>query len=226
MGKSNWKRVPSKQICIHKGKKSLLEIVNCMQPPSLWFPWHLHAEGEEGEGKPSLLRLVMVDYSDRKDTKSVYAHLKPKEVKWLYHQIYMMIQEVSFSQQKIFRQDKSINEGMVTRLWITRRETDGQGKKRELPWYVEIGNGTGIAERNSAGGEFCKKGTYHEKKKVFINLSDADAFMLFEEAVTVIYQCEREHLFHRRDVDNLKALVKQIGALIEKMDEKENSNAA
>lgn len=222
----SWKKEPSKQICIHKGKKSLLEFINCMQPPSLWYPWHLHAEGMEEEGKPSLIRLVMVDYSDRKNTKSVYANLKPKEVKWLYHMIFMMVKEVSFSQQKIFRKDKSLDEGVVTCLRITRQETDGNGAKRELPWYIEIRNGTGIAVRNSAGGEFCKKGSFREKKKVCINLSDADAYMLLVEVITVIYQCEREHLFHRRDVDNLNKLLKRIGGLIEKKEEKGKDLAA
>lgn len=222
----NWKKEPSKQICIHKGRKSLLEFVNCMQPPSSWYPWHLHAEGMVEEGKPSLIRLVIVDYSDRKNTKSVYANLKPKEVKWLYHLIFMMVKEVSFSQQKIFRKDKSSDEGIVTCLRITRQETDGNGEKRELPWYIEIRNGSGIAARNSAGGEFCKKGSFREKKKASVNLSDADAFMLFQEAVAVISKCEREHLFHRRDIDNLNKLMKRIGSLIEKKEEKENYIAA
>lgn len=214
MDKNYLRKKPSKQICVHKGKKSLLEFLNCMQPPSIWYPWHLHAEGIEDEGKPSLIRLVMVDYTDRENTKSVYANLKPKEVKWLFHQICTMIQEVSFMQQKIYREDKSSMEGIVTCLSITRHEKDGKGIKREQPWYVEIRNGTGTAARNRVGGEYCQKGSFCEKQKVSINLNDADAYMLFDEVVTVIRQCEKEHLFHRRDVENLSKLLKRISKMM------------
>lgn len=206
MNKKTWERKPSRQIAIHKGKKGLLEFENCMMPPSVWFPWHLHAEGGKDEEKASLIRLVMVDYSDRDNTVSVYANLRPSEIKWLHHQILQGV-DVSFSQQKIFREDKRSNNGKVTYLSINRYETDPEGKKREQPWRIEIQNGTGVAASNSIGGQYCKKGSYRKKKGVTLYLNDADVFMLFSDVVTVIRACEREHLFHGRDVENLKKLL-------------------
>ena len=226
MEKNGWKRKESKQICVYKGKESLLEFENCMRPPSHWYPWHLHADGQEDEGKPSLIRMVMVNYSDRKNSVSVYANLRPKEVKWLYHQIFMMVRNASFSQQKIFREDKRSDRGKVTYLAINRYEEDSQGRKRNLPWRIEIQNGTGTVARNSLGGQYCKKDSYRKEKAVTVNLSDADAFMLFGEVVTVIRACEREHLFHRRDVENLGKLLKQLKQILGLAGKKEDDIAA
>lgn len=239
MGKSGWIRKPSKQITIIKGRKSLLEFENCMRPPSIWFPWHLQAEGLEGEEKRSLIRVIMVDYSGEKSV-SVYANLRPKEIKWLYHHIFMMIDNVSFSQQKIYKVDKQSNEGMVTYISINRYETDMKGEKRELPWRIEIQNGTGIVSYNSIGGQYCQKGSYKKKKAVTINLSDADTFMLFDDVIAVIRASEKEHLFHRRDVENMEKLLKfykissgnisnslkQIMKLLEHFDKKNDDMAA
>lgn len=208
MSKKDWVKKPSNQICIYKGSSSLLEFQNCMGAPSKWFPWHLHAEGLEEEDRASLIRLVMVDYSDKNHSVSVYANLKPREIKRLYHQIFMMVEDVSFAQKKIFRDDKRSNLGKVTNLYINRYEKDSKGVKRDYPWRIVIENGTGVAVCNLNGGQYCKKGSFKKEKSVTIYLSDAEIFMLFNEAVTVIRACEREHLFHGRDVDNLQKLIK------------------
>lgn len=240
MSKKEWIKQPSKQICIHKGKAGLVEFVNCMRPPSKWYPWHLHAEGGEGEEKPSLIRVVMVDYSDKNNSISVYANLRPKEVKWLFYQIAMGTKDFSFSQQKIFRENKNSDRGKVTYLALNRYETTTSGKKRDYPWRFEIQNGTGTVIRNSIGGQHCKSKSFKKEKSVILNLTDQDIFLLFVEVVAVIQACEKEHLFHQRDVENLTKLFKfyehnmeklfravgQIRKLLDQPVEKEDEMAA
>lgn len=216
MNQKDWSK-PSKQICVHKGRSSLLEFENCMRPPSKWYPWHLHAEGLEDEGKPSLIRMVMVDYGNEDHSISVYANLRPKEIKWLYHQIIIGVSDVSFRQHKIFREDKKSNQGKVTILSINRYEKTSAGEKRDQPWRIEIQNGTGIVIRNSIGGQMCKQGSYKKEKTVTVNLTDQEAFMMFAEVSAVIKFCEREHLFHRRDVENLTKLFKFYKSSTEKL---------
>ena len=46
----------------------------------------------------------------------------------------------------------------VTKLMVSRYETDSAGKKRAYPWSVQIQNGIGIKGKNSNGGTYCKKG--------------------------------------------------------------------
>lgn len=52
------------------------------------------------------------------------------------------------------------------------------GKKRTYPWYVEIGNGTGVKVKTDKGGFYIKSDSYKEEGKVFININDLDFFKL------------------------------------------------
>lgn len=54
----------SNQIAVYKTNKVLLEMQNCLKPAPKEFPWHIHAAGKK-EGY-SLIRLVAMDYSDKK----------------------------------------------------------------------------------------------------------------------------------------------------------------
>lgn len=200
----------SKQISVHKGKGSLLELNNCMKPASPYFPWHMHAEGLEDEAGTSLIRFVMVDYNNRDESVSVYANLTPELVKYLYNQMFRGVEEFSFIQQKIFRESTKSQKGTVTCFSISRHEYNANGEKRNYPWYVEIQNGTGIVEKTGNGGQHCKKGSYKAEKKASIYLTDVDIFVLFCRADSVIKAFERDALFHRRDILNLQKLLKRL----------------
>lgn len=54
-----------------------------------------------------------------------------------------------------------------------------RGKRRTYPWYVEIGNGTGVKVKTEKGGFYIKGDSYKEEGKVFININDMDFFKLF-----------------------------------------------
>lgn len=200
----------SKQISVHKGKGSLIELNNCMKPASLHFPWHMHAEGLEDESGTSLIRFVMVDYNNRNESVSVYANLTPELVKYFYNQMLRGVEEFSFTQQKIFCDSTKSQKGTVTCFSISRHEYNANGEKRNYPWYVEIQNGTGIVEKTGNGGQHCKKGSYKVEKKVAIFLTDIDIFVLFCRADSVIKAFERDALFHRRDILNLQKLFKRL----------------
>lgn len=226
MGKNKvWNKKVSKQISVHKGKGSLLEINNCMKTASPWFPWHMHAEGMEDEEGTSLIRFVMVDYSKGKKSVSVYANVAPEYVKYFFVQMLRGVEEFSFSQQKIFQKSPDSLEGAVTYFMISRHEYNSSGEKRNYPWYVEIQNGTGIVEKTRNGGQHCKKGTYEVKKRAAIYMTDIDIFVLFCRADSVIKAFERDALFHQRDIQNLQKLFKKLVSLLV-YGEQESQNAA
>lgn len=208
--KKIWDKKISRQISVHKGKGSLLELNNCMKPASPWFPWHMHAEGMEDEEGTSLIRFVMVDYSKKKENVSVYANVAPEHVKYFFIQMVRGVEEFSFSQQKIFRESPDSQKGTVTYFSISRHEYNLNGEKRNYPWYVEIQNGTGIVEKTRNGGQHCRKGSYEVKKKAAIYLTDVDIFVLFCRADSVIKAFERDVLFHRRDIQNLQKLYEKL----------------
>ena len=212
MGRKEPGREASRQIAVHKGKSSLLELNNCMKPSSPLFPWHMHAEGREDEAGASLIRFVMVGYGGGGKSTSVYANVLPEHVKYFYIQMANGVEEFTFSQQKIFRESPDSREGQVTYFVISRREYNAKGERRNYPWYVEIQNGTGIVEKTGTGGQHCKKGSYIAQKKVSIYLTDMDIFVLFCRANSVVLAFERDTLFHFRDVQNFQVLFKKLTA--------------
>ena len=91
----------SNQIAVYKTNKVLLEMQNCLKPAPKEFPWHIHAAGKK-EGY-SLIRLVAMDYSDKNETISVYANLRPDTILYLYAQLCSGYEYVHWNEQKIFK---------------------------------------------------------------------------------------------------------------------------
>lgn len=213
--KKEWNKV-SRQISVYKNQSALLELNNCMRPASSLFPWHIHAQGEEGEGGYSLIRAVMVDYSRKYSSVSVYANLSPELVKYLFAQMQRGVEEFSFFQQKIFHDKEAQEEdaGIVTCFSIRRNTFGADGNERRMPWQVEIQNGMGRIAHNRNGGQFCEKGTYRKEKAVSVSLKDEEIFMLFARADAVIRAFEQDSLFRRRNAGNFQKLYKMIEALI------------
>lgn len=212
---TEWSNKVSSQIGVYKTNTALLELVNCMKPASVLVPWHIHAQGREDEDGYSLIRAVMVDYSRKDNSISVYANLHPEQVKFLYEKIRQNTEEFSYFQQKIFRMDgEDPKQGIVTCFSITRHVYDGNGKERRMPWTVEIQNGTGRIAYNRNGGQFCEKGSYRMEKKVSVSLTDEDIFLLFTRADAVIRACEQDFLFRRKNAKNFRTLYQMIESLI------------
>lgn len=211
----------SNQIAVYKTQKALLEMQNCLKPAPKEFPWHIHAAGKK-EGY-SLIRLVAMDYSDKKETISVYANLSPDIVLYLYVQLCFGYEHVLWEEQKIFK-DKEKG-GVVTRIRIERQETHN-GEKRTHPWLVNIGNGKGEVAYNRNGGQYCKSGTYEEEKSVSVYLSDADFFRLLSRTCTVIRAFEQKMLYRDREVRNFQTLYRlikeELGSLYTERDSRDS----
>ncbi|HBA67944.1 MAG TPA: hypothetical protein DCZ40_01115 [Lachnospiraceae bacterium] len=205
----------SKQISVYKTKSALLELNNCMRQASKQVPWHIHAQGRQDEGGYSLIRAVMVDYSDSKNSISVYANLSPDIVKYLYEQIKQNKEDFSYFQQKIFHEEGAPpDNGIVTCFSIGRHKYDTEGRERRMPWVAEIQNGKGRIAHNKNGGQFCEKGSYRKEKSVSVSLRDEDIFVLFTRADAVIRAFEQDSLFRKRNAKNFQKLYQMLEALI------------
>lgn len=198
----------SKQIAVYKNKNGLLETINCLKPAPKEKPWHIHAGGKK-EGY-SLIRLVAVDYSKGTGKRSVsaYANLLPEDVWFLYMRLCFGFEQVSLEQQKIYN-DKE-KDGIVTILKITRSDFGKNGERRDNPWIVNIRNGTGMVAYNRNGGQYCKKGSFEEKKNVNIYLDDLDFFRLLYRTCAVIQAFEQKELYREREVKNFQTLYRLI----------------
>lgn len=211
----DWSREVSKQISVYKTQSALLELNNCLRPASELVPWHIHAEGRKDEKGYSLIRAIMVDYSDKKNSISVYANLNPELVKYLLSVMKSGIEEFSYFQQKIFHEEGApSNQGIVTCFSICRHVLDPEGRKRRMPWSVEIQNGRGRIAHNRNGGQYCEKGSYKKEKAVLVSLVDEDIFMLFSRADSVIRAFEQDALFRKKNARNFQKLYQMVEALI------------
>lgn len=224
----DWNQEMSRQISVYKTKSALLELNNCLRPASNYVPWHIHAEGREDESGYSLIRAVMVDYSDKKNSTSVYANLNPELVKYLFSVMKSGIEEFSYFQQKIFHEEGAAPEqGLVTCFSISRHLFDAGGRERRMPWSVEIQNGRGRIARNKNGGQYCEKGSYRKEKAVSVSLVDEDIFMLFSRAEAVIRAFEQDTLFSKKNARNFQKLYQMLESLIlEKREDKRMDTAA
>lgn len=211
----DWNQEISRQISVYKTKSALLEMNNCLRPASNLVPWHIHAEGREGETGYSLIRVVMVDYSDKRNSTSVYANLNPDLAKYLFAVIKNRAEEFSYFQQKIFHETgAAADQGIVTCFSIKRQRFDAEGRERRMPWSVEIQNGRGRIAKNRNGGQYCEKGSYRKEKSVSVSLVDEDIFMLFSRTDAVIRAFEQDALLGKRNARNFQKLYQMMEALI------------
>lgn len=133
-GKTDYSRITSRQIAVYKTDKALLELVDSLKPAGASYPAHIHASGEEDEEGYSLIRLQMVDYSAGTGQKSVsvYANISPDEALYLYSRIFSGVQTFFMSRQKIFGEAKKEGYANVTKLMVSRYETDSAGKSGHI----------------------------------------------------------------------------------------------
>lgn len=211
----DWNQEVSRQISVYKTKSALLELNNCLRPSSGLVPWHIHAEGRKDESGYSLIRAVMVDYSDKNNSTSVYANLNPELIKYLFSVMNNQIEEFSYFQQKIFHETgAATDQGIVTCFSISRHTVDAQGRERRMPWSVEIQNGRGRIAKNRNGGQYCEKGSYRKEKAVSVSLVDEDIFMLFSRTDAVIRAFEQDILLGKRNARNFQKLYQMMETLI------------
>ncbi|MCD8074398.1 MAG: hypothetical protein LUF27_05085 [Lachnospiraceae bacterium] len=202
----------SKQICVYKTDKGLLEMNNKLLPAPNGTPWHIHAEGKE-EGY-SLIQMVALDYSRGKGEKSVsvYANVKPEDIKFLFMKLCFGFESVKYSEQKIFKDGDG---GFVTSLQIERAEYNEKGDRMRLPWSVRIGNGSGTVAYNRNGGQYYERDSYDEKRVVKVHLDDRSFFRLLSRTCAVIDAFEQKQLYREKDVQNFQTLFNLICGRLE-----------
>ena len=173
----------SRQITVYKTDKKLIEFIDKLKPAPKEFYAHIHSFGdkdEEGVRQTSCIGIVLQDYSKGTGNQNirVNANISPDEAAYILVQLQNKVLDFELKQEKIFGEPDKNGRAKVTKLRIIRAETGKDGKKRTYPWYVEIGNGTGVKAKTDKGGFYIKGDSYKEEGKVFININDLDFFKL------------------------------------------------
>ncbi|MBR3910063.1 MAG: hypothetical protein IKJ54_02055, partial [Anaerotignum sp.] len=128
----------------------------------------------------SCVGIILQDYSNGtgKKTVRVSANISPDEAEYIFLQVKNGVEEFRFEQDKIFGENDENGRAKVTKLRLARAAKSKNGEPRKYPWYIEIGNGTGVKVKSDKGGYFIKGESYKESAKVYINISDLDFFKL------------------------------------------------
>ena len=182
--KENQKKYISTQISVYKTDKKLIEMIDKLKVAPVSHYAHIHAKGdvdEAGNRLISCIGIILQDYSTGtgEHTKRVFANISPDEADYIFYKLQNGVQEFIFQQDKIFGNEDEQGRAIVTKLRILRKEIGKDGQPRRYPWYVEVGNGTGVKVKKENGGIYMKANSYQEQQKVFINISDLDFFLLF-----------------------------------------------
>ena len=185
----------SRQITVYKTQKKLVEFLDKLKPAPTAYYAHIHSFGdmdEDGIKQISCIGIVLQDYSKGKgeDNVRVSANISPDEAAYIFLQVQNTVDEFELKQEKIFGEPDKNGRARVTKLRIKRAPKGKNGEIRNLPWYVEIGNGTGIKVKSDTGGYFIKGESYKEDAKVFINIGDFDFFKLMNRVTSYIERWE------------------------------------
>lgn len=170
----------SRQIAVYQTAKKLVEFLDKLKSASVENYAHLHADsetGNDGRKRISCIGVKLLDYTNGKGTNTVTveANLSPDNFLYIFENVRSNTPDFQFTEDKIFGKPDETGMMMVTKLRIVHSDP----AKRKLPWGIEISNGKGIGEKNASGGTYMKGGSYVETAKVFLSLSDLDAFRLF-----------------------------------------------
>ena len=173
----------SRQISVYMTDKKLVEFLDKLKPAPTEYYAHIHSFGdkdEDGVKQISCVGILLQDYSNGtgKNTVRVAANISPDEAEYIFLQVKNGVEEFRFEQDKIFGEPDEKGRAKVTKLRLARAAKGKNGEPRKYPWYIEIGNGTGIKVKSDKGGFFIKGESYKEEAKVYINISDLDFFKL------------------------------------------------
>ena len=186
----------SRQITVYKTDKKLIEFIDKLKAAPTEFYAHIHSFGdkdEDGVRQTSCIGITLQDYSKGTGNQNirVMANISPDEAEYILLHLKNKSLDFELKQEKIFGEPDKNGRAKVTKLRILRMEMGKDGKKRTYPWYVEIGNGTGVKAKTDKGGFFIKSDSYKEEGKVFININDLDFFKLMNRVSRYINAWEQ-----------------------------------
>lgn len=165
----------SRQITVYKTDKKLIEFIDKLKPAPTDFYAHIHSFGdkdEEGVKQTSCIGIVLQDYSKGtgKQTIRVMANISPDEAEYILTQLQNKVSNFELKQEKIFGTPDKDGRARVTKLRVIRAETGKDGKKRTYPWYVEIGNGTGMKVKQRKA-VFISREILIKRRERFLSIS-------------------------------------------------------
>jgi len=186
--RTNW------QISKYQTNKKLIELVDKLKATTPENAPHIHAgkckeTSADGKRHLSCIGIKLLDYSAGTGDKtiSVDANILPGQCEWIYAALWRGDKEFKMNQEKIVSSVKdTAGFSPVTKLTVIRAEKGKDGKPRSYPWYIKIENGTGVAVKTGTGGFMIKKDSYKQTSEAFINVNDADMFVLVHGAHSYI----------------------------------------
>lgn len=138
----------------------------------------VHAEKESfGENRTmySRIRFTLLEFQSKANCKF---NLTVDDCRWIMHMLESNVYEWAFHREKIIGSE-------VSKLVIARQPKDQNGRDRNLPWYIEISNGTGNPIKRGAL-TICQTGSYVQKQKLYLNLSEEDFYKFMKRIVCFI----------------------------------------
>lgn len=140
----------------------------------------IHAEKEnDGNGKNrySRIRFTMIEHQ-KKSKQFCNFNLTVDDCRWIFHVSDSNVLNWEFLKEKVIGEN-------VNKLTIKRQAVDQNGNPRFLPWYIEISNGSAVPEVNGNLTTY-KRGTYEEKTKLGINMSDENFYTFMYRIIRFI----------------------------------------
>jgi hypothetical protein len=182
----------SNQITKYQTNKKLIAFTDKLVLATVEQYATIHSAGGKSGNFPSRIGVNLLDYSKGTGDKTIQlaVNLSVQDIAWLNENIKKVVWtngSFEWNQSKIQAVKKgSDGRAPVTSIKINRSPKDAQGNVKNLQWYVNIANGTGIPQETSTGGIMCGKGTFQKISEAFINLRDEDIYKCFYDVVAYI----------------------------------------
>lgn len=225
----------NKQIAIFQTGSYLIELVDNLKPALKYFTGHIHAradkyvdeDGNESKEESSLIRVVMVDYSEREKEKDeekakkiptvqVYMNLEPERIRWYFSAVSRGVVEYRDYAEKIFGDPDETGYSKMTKIAVCRNEVYN-GIKQNRPWYICVENGKGIKVKLKSGACYCQKDSYVKEKEVSARLTDYEFFSLMSQGVQYLDAIESRYILEPMMTGLLNKLFLAVKGCLAKM---------
>lgn len=176
-------KVNPQQIAVCKTDKVLIEALDhlCLPDTGKQEPYAtLH-------GKYSRICLTMCNYENKENTTTMSFNIEPYVASYLLTMFppSLCMQSFSYTSDKMLQHKKN-DDGtvLVTKLNITRSNTDKKGELRRYPWFIKIENGNGVPKDGKNGTSYFTG--YQMERSAVIALTDPDFYMLMSKVTGYI----------------------------------------
>lgn len=176
-------KVNSQQIAVCKTNKVLIEALDHLCLPDT----EKHEPYAALHGKYSRICLTMCNYENKDNTSTMSFNIEPYVAGYLLMMLpaALGMQNFTYTADKMLQHKKN-EDGtvLVTKLNITRSNTDKSGELRRNPWFIKIENGKGTPKDGKNGTSYFAG--YQMERSAVIALADADFYMLMSKVAGYI----------------------------------------